>query len=255
MYLPVKGFFRLSALVCLGLMLGGCATTGTPNPADPLEPLNRGTYKFNNAIDRAALKPVARAYHDHTPTWLQAGVGHFFSNLGYPWTVANQLLQGKFVAAGQDTARFVINSTLGWAGIFDVASGANLPEHNEDLGQTLGKWGVPPGAYLMIPLLGPSTVRDLPSSVAERVFQPLYWFNIGNAKWGSLALSAVDTRSRLLAVDPTLDRVFDRYAFIRDAYLQRRQYEVYDGNPPEEPVDAEMQKLIDEADKESPPPK
>jgi phospholipid-binding lipoprotein MlaA len=252
--MPVEGFLRLAALACAGLLLGGCATTGERNPADPLEHVNRDAYRMNDTIDRAALKPVATAYHDHTPAWLQAGVGHFFANLKYPWTIVNQLLQGKIVAAGQDTARFVINSTLGWAGIFDVASGAHLPEHEEDLGQTLGKWGVPPGPYLMLPFLGPSTVRDLPSEVGERFLEPLYWFNIGNAKWGSLAVSVVDTRARLLAVDPTLDRVYDKYAFIRDAYLQRRQYLVYDGNPPEEPVDEEMQKLIDEANAESPPP-
>jgi phospholipid-binding lipoprotein MlaA len=252
MNLPVKGFRRLAAFACTGLLLGGCATTGTRNPADPFEPVNRDAYRMNDTIDRAALKPVATAYHDHTPTWLQAGVGHFFTNLGYPWTIVNQLLQGKLVAAGQDTARFVINSTLGWGGIFDVASGANLPEHEEDLGQTLGKWGVPPGPYLMVPLLGPATVRDLPSVVGERFVTPLYWFNTGNAKWGSLVVSAVDKRARLLSLDPALDRVFDKYAFIRDAYLQRRQFQVYDGNPPAEPVDEEMQRLIDEANKDEP---
>jgi phospholipid-binding lipoprotein MlaA len=249
---PVKGLRRLAALTCTGLLLSGCATTGPRNAADPFEHVNRDAYRMNDTIDRAALKPVAKAYQDHTPAWLQTGVGHFFTNLGYPWTILNQLLQGKIVAAGQDTARFVINSTLGWAGIFDVASGANLPEHEEDLGQTLGKWGVPPGPYLMVPLLGPATVRDLPSVVAERFFTPLYWFNTGNAKWGSLVVSTVDKRARLLSLDPTLDKVFDKYAFIRDAYLQRRQFQVYDGNPPEEPVDPEMQQLIDEANQDEP---
>jgi phospholipid-binding lipoprotein MlaA len=255
MNLPAKGFPRLAALLCTGLLLGGCATTGPRNPTDPFEHVNRDAYRMNDTIDRVALKPVAIAYHDHTPTWVQAGVGHFFSNLGYPWTIMNQLLQGKIKAAGQDTARFVINSTLGWAGIFDVASGANLPEHEEDLGQTLGRWGVPAGPYLMLPLLGPATVRDLPSAVGERFVTPLYWFNVGNAKWGSLAVSAIDKRARLLTVDPTLDRVFDKYSFIRDAYLQRRQYQLYDGNPPEEPLDPELQQEMDEANREEPPGK
>ncbi len=245
MNLPEKGLPRLAALVCIGVLLGGCATTGKRNPADPLEQVNRDAFRMNETIDRAALRPVAVAYHEHTPSWFQTGVGNFFTNLGYPWTIVNQLLQGKLVAAGQDTARFVINTTLGWGGLIDVASGARLPEHEEDLGQTLGRWGVPAGPFLMLPLLGPSTARDLPSSVGQRLITPLYWFNLGNARWGSLALSAVHTRARLLAVDPMLDRAYDRYGFVRDAYLQRRRYLIYDGNPPEEPVDEEMQQLID----------
>ena len=253
MTLSDKAMPRLLALLCLASCLGGCATTGERSPADPLEPMNRGVYQFNDAIDRAALKPAAKAYRDYVPSLVQIGVGHFFTNLSYPGTILNQLLQGNLIAAGQDTARFVINTTLGWGGLFDVASGAHLPEHDEDLGQTLGKWGVPAGPYLTIPALGPSSLRDFPSSVATRFLEPLYWFDVGNARWGSLALDLVDTRSRLLAIDPTLERVFDKYAFIRDAYLQRRQYLVYDGNPPEEPLDPEMQEAVEEADKELPP--
>ena len=112
------------------------------------------------------------------------------------------MLQGKFVAAGQDTLRFVINTTLGWGGVLDVAAGAHLPEHDEDLGQTLGKWGVPPGPFLMLPLVGPSTVRDFPSVVAQRVLEPLYWFDIGNARWGSLALSVLDARATVPGARP-----------------------------------------------------
>lgn len=253
MSLPATGRLRLTALACLGLLLGGCATMGDPSPADPLEPMNRASFKFNDALDRAALKPVARVYHDYTPWWFQSGVGHFFENLGNPGTAINQVLQGKFLAAGQDTLRFVINTTLGWGGVLDVASGAQLPEHDEDLGQTLGKWGVPAGPFLMVPVVGPSTLRDLPSRVADRLLQPLFWFNVGNAKWASLALDLVDTRARYLVLDPTLDRVYDRYVFIRDAYLQRRQFAVYDGNPPEEAVDQELKDELEEAAQEAPP--
>jgi phospholipid-binding lipoprotein MlaA len=240
-----RRWMRLATLAALGLSLAGCATTGTPDPADPFQPMNRGVYSFNDTLDRAALKPVAVAYHDHTPSWFQTGVGNFFTNLTYPGTALNDLLQGKLVAAGQDTLRFVINTTLGWGGVLDVASGAALPQHQEDLGQTLGKWGVPAGPYLMVPFLGPSTVRDLPSRVSETFLQPLYWFNYGNARWGSLGLSLVDTRARLLPLDETLDGVYDKYAFIRNGYLQRRQFLIYDGNPPEEPIDEE---LLDDAD-------
>jgi phospholipid-binding lipoprotein MlaA len=247
---------RKCVIALLGLALAGCATTGTPDPADPLQPMNRGIYRFNDSLDRAALKPVAVAYHDHTPSWFQTGVGNFYQNLSTPGTAVNNLLQGKLVAAAQDTLRFVINTTLGWGGVLDVASGAGLPQHDEDLGQTLGKWGVPAGPYLMVPLLGPSTLRDLPSRVADTVLEPLYWFNPGNARWASLGLSAVDTRARLLPVDETLKGVYDRYGFIRNAYLQRRQFLVYDGNPPEEPLDEEF--MDDAADDDSggaaPPP-
>ncbi len=229
-----------AALVLLGLVLAGCATTGARDPADPLQPMNRGIYSFNDSIDRAALKPVAVAYRDHTPSWFRTGVGNFYQNLTTPGTAVNNLLQGKPVAAAQDTLRFIINTTLGWGGVLDVASGAGLPQHDEDLGQTLGKWGVPAGPYLVVPFLGPSTLRDLPTRVATTLLEPLYWFDTGNARWGSLGLSLVNTRASLLPLDETLDGVYDKYGFIRNAYLQRRQFLVHDGSPPEEPLDEEF---------------
>jgi len=254
MKLPATELLRVAAIAFLALTMAGCATTETRSPGDPFEPANRGVFAVNRAIDRAALKPAATAYARVTPSWFRTGVGNFFNNLTVPSTALNQVLQGKFVAAGQDTLRFVINTTLGWGGVLDVAAGAHLPEHDEDLGQTLGKWGVPAGPFLMLPLVGPSTVRDLPSVVAQRVLEPLYWFDIGNARWGSLALSVLDARARYLALDPTLDRVYDKYTFVRDAFLQRRLYLIHDGNPPEEPMDPEMQEAIDEANAEMPPP-
>ena len=254
MKLPATELLRVASIAFLALTMAGCATTETRSPGDPFEPANRGVFAVNRAIDRAALKPAATAYARVTPSWFRTGVGNFFNNLSVPYTAVNQVLQGKFVAAGQDTLRFVINTTLGWGGVLDVAAGAHLPEHDEDLGQTLGKWGVPAGPFLMLPLVGPSTVRDFPSVVAERVVQPLFWFNIGNAKWGSLALSVLDARARYLSLDPTLDRVYDKYAFVRDAFLQRRLYLIHDGNPPEAPIDPELQREIDEADAEMPPP-
>ena len=152
---------RLAALIAFGsLLLAGCATTGERNPADPIEPFNRGVYKFNDALDRGVLKPTAKAYQKVTPDWFRTGVGNFFTNLKAPGTIVNQLLQGKFREAGQDTLGFLLNTTFGWAGVIDVASMNALPQHDEDLGQTLGKWGVPPGPYLMLPFLGPATVRD-----------------------------------------------------------------------------------------------
>jgi phospholipid-binding lipoprotein MlaA len=234
----------LGALLALGL--GGCATTTAGDAQrqqeeeaprdknrDPLEGFNRGVYTFNDALDRHALRPVAVAYRDHTPPWLQKGVGNFFTNLFYPTTIVNQFLQGKFKQGSQDVARFLINTTLGWGGVFDVASGARLPTHDEDFGQTLGRWGVPPGPYLMLPLLGPATLRDAPTRYAEDFTQPFRWYDAGAERWVSLGVYLVDRRAGLLPLDRVLTEAYDPYVFIRDAYLQRRQYAVYDGDLPE----------------------
>jgi phospholipid-binding lipoprotein MlaA len=229
---PSSMFLPVALAACL--LLGGCASTAHRVASDPLEPMNRGIYKFNDALDRAALKPAAKAYVKITPSWFRTGVGNFFTNLSGPTTIVNQLLQGKIVAAGQDTLRLMINTTLGWGGVLDVASGARLPMHEEDSGQTLGRWGVPAGPYLMLPLVGPATLRDAPARIADEFLRPLHWYNRNNLRWSSLALSLLDTRARLLPLDKTLEETYDRYGFLRDAYLQRRQYQVYDGNPPEE---------------------
>jgi phospholipid-binding lipoprotein MlaA len=225
----------VALLACL--VLAGCASAGQRVKSDPLEPMNRGIFKFNDTLDRAALKPAAKAYVKVTPGWFRTGIGNFFTNLAGPTTIVNQVLQGKLVAAGQDTLRLLINTTLGWGGVLDVASGARLPQHEEDSGQTLGRWGVPPGPYLVLPLVGPATLRDAPARIADEFTRPLHWYNRDNVRWGSLGLSLLDTRARLLPLDKTLDDAYDRYAFIRNAFLQRRQYLVYDGNPPEEPIE------------------
>jgi len=230
---------RTVAAACLALLLAGCATTGEPNPADPWEAANRQVYAFNDGIDRVTLKPVAKTYEKYTPKWIRTSISNFFTNLDTPITIVNQLLQGKILQAGQDTLRFAMNTTLGLGGLFDPAGDANLPRHDEDLGQTLGRWGVPPGPYLMLPLLGPSNLRDVPSHVANRFLEPFYWYDYGAERWFSLGLSLVDTRARLLPLDPTLERTYDKYAFIREAYQQRRLFQVYDGDIPEDKLPPE----------------
>lgn len=258
------------ALLAVAAFLGGCATTqadGTPRPRnpDPFENVNRGVFRFNDTLDRYALRPAAIVYRDYTPKLVQTGVGNFFDNLGSPTTIINQFLQGKFKEGTQDTARFLLNTTLGWGGVIDVASGGtNLPKHNEDSGQTLGWWGVPPGPYLVLPFLGPATLRDAPARVADDFTQPFRWYSAGSERWISLGLSFLDKRVQYLPLDETLARTYDPYVFVRDAYLQRRLYLVFDGNPPhgrlsgEEDWEAEAlresgEPAVDEGDAAKPP--
>jgi phospholipid-binding lipoprotein MlaA len=220
------------------LLAAGCATTGgDANPRDPFEPFNRSVYRFNDTLDRYALKPVAQAYQKVVPEPLQLMVNSFFANLDDLYTSANNLLQAKPREALVDLSRFVVNSTLGFAGVADVASEIGLPKHDEDLGQTLGYWGVPSGPYLVIPLLGPSTVRDAPSRVADIFASPVnlvYEKSVRerNVSWG---LRLVTGRVALLDADKVIQgAALDPYSLIRDGWLQRRRNAVYDGNPPEE---------------------
>lgn len=230
--LPVTALRTVACCACL--LLAGCATTREPTPGDPFETANRRIYAFNVGVDKVTLRPAARVYDRYTPVWVRNMVGNFFTNLSTPFTIANQILQGKPKEAAQDTLRFAMNTTLGLGGLFDPAADANLPRHDEDLGQTLALWGVPPGPFIMMPLLGPAHLRDLPSAVAERFATPLYWYDTGNARWISLAVSAIDTRARLLPLDDVLAKTYDPYAFIRSAFDQRRRFQIYDGNVPEE---------------------
>jgi phospholipid-binding lipoprotein MlaA len=256
-----SAFAACLALLAIALLVGGCATTSQADAPpseknrDPFEKVNRGVYKFNDTLDRYALKPVATAYRDYTPKVVQKGVGNFFENLDYPTTIVNQFLQGKFKEGGEDTARFLLNTTLGWGGLIDVASGGTkLPKHDEDSGQTLGRWGVPAGPYLMLPFLGPATVRDTPARIVDDFTQPFRWYDAGSERWLSLGLSFVDRRAQFLPLDKTLEQTYDPYAFIRNAYLQRRQYSVYDGDPPEDKLPEEDDDWAEEALKESEEP-
>jgi phospholipid-binding lipoprotein MlaA len=222
--------FRGAALAAVaGFVLAGCATP--QDPRDPFEKVNRATFAFNDAVDRAVLKPTATAYKEHTPSFLQTGVNNFFGNLADIWTGANNLLQGKGQEGMSDFTRVALNSTFGLLGVLDIASPAGLQKHNEDLGQTLGAWGVPSGPYLMLPLLGPSTVRDtsaLPGDWWADPWQhktPVNYRNVG------IGTRAVDQRATILDASNLVEEAaLDRYEFIRDGYLQRRESRVYDGD-------------------------
>lgn len=208
----------------------------TYDPKDPLQAYNRVMFAFNERADQYALKPVAKAYRFITPKPVQFVVGNFFSNLGDLWTGFNNLLQGKGKAAASDTARFFVNSTLGFLGFADVATEMGLEKHNEDLGQTLGWWGVPSGPYFVIPLLGPSTIRDATSRLVDAYGQPYMWQDGHEAlKWSLWTVDKVHTRASLLDAEGALnDAALDKYTLMRDGWLARRRNQVYDGDPPDE---------------------
>lgn len=214
------------------------AATESRNPKDPFESVNRSIYRFNDAIDTAALKPLAEGYRKVLPSPIRTGVDNFFGNLGDVWSTVNLLLQGKFQATLEMGMRVASNTVFGMGGLLDPATEMGLERHAEDLGQTLGYWGVPPGPYLMLPLLGPSTLRDTVALPADRVAGPTALVHATNDVVGVVVLQTVSTRAGLLGASKLLDDVaFDKYSFLRDAYLARRRNQVYDGNPPEEDDD------------------
>ncbi|SFV03734.1 MlaA family lipoprotein [Pseudoduganella namucuonensis] len=208
-------------------VLTGCAG---PNPRDPYEGFNRAMFKFNDKVDQVALKPAATAYKTVLPGFVQTGVNNFFGNMSDVWTAANNFMQGKGEQGMTDVMRVALNSTFGLLGVLDIASEAGLQKHNEDFGQTLGHWGVDSGPYLMLPLLGPSTVRDtagLPLDIAADPWRKVTPDAARN--WG-VAVRGVDQRAVLLDASNLMEEAaLDRYEFVRDGFLQRRQSKVYDG--------------------------
>lgn len=248
--MPIRTARIISLFVFL--LITGCATLDGPAAEnDPLESYNRAMFEFNDTVDRYVLKPVATGYDTVTPDPIQKGVSNFFSNLDDITVIFNDLLQLKLLQFLSDTGRLLINSTLGLGGLIDWASDMGLEKHDEDFGQTLGYWGVPAGPYFVMPFLGPSTLRDTPADYVDiRYFDPV-WQQLHegypvvardeSAAWGLTALRIIDLRASLLKAEKILDEAaLDRYSFIREAYLQRRLNQVYDGMPPEpEPVFSE----------------
>lgn len=234
---------RLGLAVLLGCAaaLAGCASGPNANPADPLEPFNRSMFEFNDALDRTVVKPVATVYRDVMPKPVRHGVGNFFGNLEDAWSFVNHLLQFKGEGAANSLMRVCVNTVIGIGGVFDVASEMGIERHTEDFGQTLGRWGVGAGPYIVLPVLGPSTLRDtvaLPVDVRGDVVAQQDDITLRNSLW---ALRAVDKRAQLLKAVEVLEEVaLDKYTFVRDAHLQRRRNAVYDGNPPEEPYEGEQ---------------
>jgi phospholipid-binding lipoprotein MlaA len=245
----IKAAKLLLATLTLALVTGCASTGGSSDYKDPFEKANRSILKFNTGADRYILKPLARGYEKIIPRPVRTGVTNFFSNLWEPMTIVNDLLQGKIAHAGKDTSRFVINSTLGLLGIFDVASDMNLPKRREDFGQTLAIWGIPSGPYLVLPFLGPSNFRDTAGLVPQYIYADalLYLDNPESLYASSTRL--VNTRALLLGADEILDVQPDKYLFLREAYRQQRKVQIHDGLTPEneeESEDALIDQLLQE---------
>jgi phospholipid-binding lipoprotein MlaA len=248
-YSPRRRPAATLALLALTFALVGCAAlpNGKPDPSDRFERFNRSVYKLNTALDHAILRPIARAYVRVTPQPVRTGVSNVVSNLAYPVTLVNNFLQGKLHDGMTDAARLLVNSTIGIGGLFDPASGMGLERHQEDFGQTMGWWGVHSGPYLMLPFLGPSTVRDaiglVPDYLLLHEIETVHLFdNNQSIQWSLFAVGAVDRRTQLLDQDPILERTYDPYAFLRNVYLQRRDYLIHDGvsSPADDFPDADM---------------
>ena len=227
------------------LSLSACATSGEASSQadvyDPLEGWNRNVYAFNEAVDKAAIEPVARAYRVATPGLFREGVRNFLSNLGQPVVFVNTVLQGNVDASGETFGRFLINSTIGVAGIFDVASSMGVAKHREDFGQTLGVWGVEEGAYLMLPLMGPSNVRDTIGMGTDRLFDPLTWTEFEDRDLdneilrGRAIVGAISTRERLIEQIERLREQPEPYVALRRNYTSQRQAAIRNGQIEQDP--------------------
>lgn len=223
-------------------MVGCASAPRNPDPRDPWEGFNRVSYSVTDAVDRAVLKPTARGYRKVTPQFVETGVSNFFSNLNGPTTIVNDLLQAKFLAGLNDTGRFLLNTTLGLGGLLDPASAAGLDRNDEDFGQTLGKWGMSSGPYLWLPFLGPSSVRDGLGQGVDMFGNPVRYVERDAIRYSLDGLNLIDARARQLDLEETLNSAYDRYAFIRNAYLQQREYQVKDGDvPPPQFEDDELE--------------
>ncbi len=229
------------ALIAVTFALGGCATNGIAG--DPFEPFNRQVYSFNSAVDSAVIAPVARGYRDYVPYVFRYSFRSFLSNVGDVWTSANNLLQGKPLDALNDLTRVALNSTLGFFGFSDPASEMGFRKNRENFGQTLGVWGVPTGPYIVLPFLGPSTVRMTTGLVTDYYVDPMKSILTNDdGYWGVSILDIVDLRASLLDATRLIDAAsLDEYSFVRDSYLQRLRNDVYDGDPP--PQDDEDEAL------------
>lgn len=229
---------RWVGLIAVVVMAAGCATRPagiSANPADPFEPFNRSVSNFNEKVDNAVIKPVATAYVKVIPSLVRTGVGNFFGNLGEVWNFANSVFQLKAQRSAETFMRFNVNTFFGLGGLLDIATEAGIDRHSEDFGQTLGRWGVPSGPYVVLPVLGPSTLRDTAAFPVDRFGDAFRYVPNIEVRNSLTVLRLVDLRSSYLRAGQLLDdAALDKYSFTRDAWLQKRRSDVYDGNPPDD---------------------
>ncbi|WP_371871850.1 MlaA family lipoprotein [Pontibacterium sinense] len=218
---------RFVAVLVSGLMMTSPAVLADGHEIDPWEGYNRVMFGFNEGLDKYALKPITLGYKAITPDLVETGVSNFFDNISDVGSLLNNVLQAKFEAAGEDLARVSFNTTFGLGGVLDVATPMGIEEHNEDFGQTLGYWGMSSGPYLVLPLFGPSNVRDTGGLIVDSITSPISNIEDDSARYAVIGLQAIDTRSGLLEAEKLITG--DRYTFIRDAYLQRREFSINDG--------------------------
>jgi phospholipid-binding lipoprotein MlaA len=212
------------------------AQTNAADPRDPLEGMNRAVYKFNDVLDRALVKPVAQIYGKAVPHVIRRGVGNFFGNLADVWSVVNNAAAGRRQATGDSLGRVLVNSTIGLLGLVDVASELDIQKHPADFGLTLGRWGVSPGPYVVLPLLGPYTLREIAALPLDRQGNLVNQINDQNTRDGLTLLNVIDLRESYLKAGEVMDAAsLDAYSFTRDSYFQRQRYREYDGEVPEEP--------------------
>jgi len=237
----VSSVARFFGLVAFIIILSGCAskqTTLTDPEQDPWEGYNRKVHAFNMGLDKAIFRPVAKGYDAIMPDAPQRGVRNFFRNLSYPVTFINLLLQGKFQDSVAATGRFLLNSTFGLFGFFDLATKEGIPQYDEDLGQTLAVWGWKDSRYLVMPLFGPYTARDFLGRSFYGYAHPLSWYAREEHNYIPIVIDLISLRAELLPLDEDLETANDPYLLIRDAYLQRREFQIYDGDPPAPDYDA-----------------
>ena len=224
-------FIEIISIFLISILLFGCATTASFDERDPLENFNRGVNSFNQTMDEIVFNPISKLYKAITPDIIEKGVSNFFSNLGDLSVIANEILQSKFDKAASDVSRVLINSTIGLLGFFDISSEIGLPKHNEDFGQTLAHWGFKPGPYIVVPFFGPATFRDLSSLVIDKgALNPMFYIEDDMTKAGLLTLNYVDFKSRFSNTNDLIGAAsLDEYEFIKNAYFEKRAYEINDG--------------------------
>ena len=239
---------HLLSLLLIALAAGGCASAPAPVEHDPWEPMNRGLYGFNQGLDKISFKPLAKGYVKVIPSPVRRSVTNFSRNLSTPGSAINNFLQGKPGNGIRELSRFFVNSTIGIGGLFDIASQSGVEANSEDFGQTAAVWGIPSGPFVMLPFFGPRSVRDALTLPLDIAADPLRYYGDDTVRWSLWLLRLVDVRARLLPLEGLVQDSADPYVTMRESYLQNREFEIFDGNPPVDDDEAFLDELLEEED-------